>query len=96
MSFFRDIDEERAPTLLRTSTTGIKREVERAERYLSNAIALWMMLEPEKAIRLKNLVDVEMKPNSARFSPRLSVGSLFKSPENEPPVIAPVNSYCAS
>jgi len=46
--------------------------------------------------RLKNLVDVEMKPNSARFSPRLSVGSLFKSPENEPPVIAPVNSYCAS
>ena len=38
------------------------------------------------------LVDVEMKLNIAWFSPRHS-SKANNSPENEPPIIAPVNVY---
>ncbi len=72
MGFYLDIDEESAPALLETEQTGITRVIERAGEYLSNAAAVWRMIDPAKAERLERFVAEELKYPPGRASLRLS------------------------
>lgn len=61
MSFYLDIDEKTAPVLLNTEKTGITREIDKAGTYLNNALMLWQLLDPNKAGRLKRMLNEELR-----------------------------------
>ncbi|MDT5267908.1 MAG: hypothetical protein QOH49_94 [Acidobacteriota bacterium] len=72
MSFYLDIDDESAPALLETEQTGIPRVIEHAADYLSNAVAVWRMIDPAKADRLERFVGEELQYPPGQASLRLS------------------------
>jgi hypothetical protein len=61
MSFYLDIDEDTAPALLNTEETGITRVIQNASDYLSNAVMLWQMIDPDRAIRLERMLNEELQ-----------------------------------
>lgn len=67
MSFYLDIDEGTAPLILNTEETGITRVIQNAWDYLSNAVVLWQMIDPEKAVQLERMLNEELQypPNQA-------------------------------
>lgn len=67
MSFYLDIDEGTAPLILNTKETGITRVIENAWDYLSNAVVLWQMIDPEKAVQLERMFNEELQypPNQS-------------------------------
>ena len=71
MSFCLDIDEDNARYLLDTANTGISQCIERAGKYLLNAVLIWQMIDPEKAVRLKRLMDEELKTPLHKVEVRL-------------------------
>jgi hypothetical protein len=61
MSFHLDIDEDTAPALLDTEEAGITRVIQHAWDYLSNAVVLWQMIDPDRAVRLERMLNEELQ-----------------------------------
>lgn len=60
MSFILDVDREHDAAVLQTESTGVPRKIEHARRYLNYAYALWSILDPQKAARLRSILDNEL------------------------------------
>jgi hypothetical protein len=71
MSFYLDIDEALAPTLLATEETGIPRVIEHALTHLTNAALMWRMIDPDKAARLERMLNEELRVPPGQTSLRL-------------------------
>jgi hypothetical protein len=67
MNMYLDIDEAIAADLLKTQETGISQSIEGAGDYLSNAVVLWKMIDPDRAARLECMLNEELQysPNQA-------------------------------